>query len=187
MVENALCATAAAFALGIELETISSALRSFTSSADSNPGRLNAYQLNGATVLLDYAHNEAGLIHLLNLARELTNGSGIVRIVIGAAGDRTDESIIEIGRLAGSLAGAVYIRETAKFLRGRESNAELNDLYLKGLEIAGVQPIGIFPTELDAIKAAVSDARAGDVIAAMSYEQGEQAREWLVEQGAIPS
>lgn len=187
MVENALCASAAAIALGVDLDTIASALRSFTSSAGSNPGRLNAYQLNGTTVLLDYAHNEAGLTHLLNLANGLTSGEGIVRAVIGAAGDRTDASIIEIGRIAGALSGAVYIRETAKFLRGREDNAELNALYLQGLGIAGVEPSGIFPTEFDAIKAAVSDALPGDVIAAMSYEQGVQAREWLLQQGAVPA
>jgi cyanophycin synthetase len=186
MVENALCATAAAIALGIDLTTIAAALRSFTSSADSNPGRLNAYQLNGATVLLDYAHNEAGLTHLLNLARGLVSGTGIVRAVIGAAGDRTDESIVELGRLAGTLSDAVYIRETTKFLRGRESNAALNALYVKGLEAANVKPAGIFPSELDAIKAAVSDTANGDVVATMSYEQGAEARAWLIDQGARP-
>jgi cyanophycin synthetase len=186
MVENALCATAAAIALGIGIEPIATALRTFTSSAESNPGRLNAYQLNGATVLLDYAHNEAGLTHLLNLAQGLVHGTGIVRAVIGAAGDRTDESIVEIGRLAGTLSGEVYIRETVKYLRGRENNAELNALYIRGLEAAQVGSARIFPSELDAIKAAVADAAAGDVIATMSYEQGAEARAWLVEQGARP-
>lgn len=186
MVENALCAAAAGLALGYDLATVAEGLRTFSSSADSNPGRLNAYRLGKMTVLLDYAHNEAGLTHLLNLAQGLTSGTGIVRAVIGAAGDRTDESIIEIGRLAGSLSDAVYIRETAKFLRGRESNDELNALYLKGLETAGAEPIGIFPSEFDAIKAAVADSKDGDVVATMSYEQGQQAREWLLEQGATP-
>ncbi|MGH2548137.1 MAG: Mur ligase family protein, partial [Thermomicrobiales bacterium] len=42
MVENALCAIGAAIALNIDLETIANGLRTFSSSAESNPGRLNA-------------------------------------------------------------------------------------------------------------------------------------------------
>jgi cyanophycin synthetase len=184
MVENALCAAAAGIALGYELATVADALRTFASSADSNPGRLNAYQLGEVTVLLDYAHNEAGLTHLLNLARGLASSQ--LRAVIGAAGDRTDESIIEIARLSGAMADAVYVRETAKYLRGRESNAALNELYVRGLAQAGTAAVGIFPSELDAIKAAVADAKPGDVVATMSYEQGTQAREWLLSLGARP-
>lgn len=184
MLENALCAAAAGIALGFDIPTVSKALRSFASSADSNPGRLNAYQLGETTVLLDYAHNEAGLTHLLNLARGLSSSK--VRAVIGAAGDRTDESIIEIARLSGAMADAVYVRETAKYLRGRENNAVLNELYMQGLSLAGTAAVDIYPSELDAIKAAVSDAQPGDVVATMSYEQGAQAREWLLSIGARP-
>ncbi|MGH2549406.1 MAG: hypothetical protein ACRDHN_08450, partial [Thermomicrobiales bacterium] len=111
---------------------------------------------------------------------------GVVRAVIGAAGDRTDQSITEIARLAGTLADAVYVRETAKYLRGRENNAVINALYLQGLETAGTEPIGIYPSEFDAIMAAIADSNAGDVVATMSYEQGAEARAWLVEQGARP-
>jgi cyanophycin synthetase len=186
MVENAVCAIGAAIALNIDLETIATGLRTFSSSAESNPGRLNAYSLNGSTVLLDYAHNEAGLTHLLNLARGLTSGEGVVRAVIGAAGDRTDQSITEIARLAGTLADAVYVRETTRYLRGRENNEVLNALYLRGLETAGTQPVGIYPSEFDAIMAAIADSKAGDVVATMSYEQGAEARAWLDEQGARP-
>lgn len=186
MVENSMCAIGAAIAFGIDLETIRRAVRTFSSDAESNPGRLNAYRLNGVTVLLDYAHNEAGLTHLLELSQGLRSSDGIVRAVIGAAGDRTDESIIEIARLAGSMAGATYIRETARYLRGRSSNAELNALYLLGMRSVAAEPVGIFPSELDAIKAAVGDANDGDVVAVMSYEQGDAARAWLTETGAAP-
>jgi cyanophycin synthetase len=186
MVENALCAAAAGIALGYSPEIVATALRTFASSAESNPGRLNAYRLNDAMVLLDYAHNEAGLSHLLRLARNLVEGNGEVRAVIGAAGDRTDASIREISRIAGELADSVYVRETARYLRGRASNAALNQLYLEGLRSAGTQPVAIYASELDAVKAAVNDSGPGDVVVSMSYEQGEASRAWLLERGASP-
>ncbi len=186
MVENALCAAAAGIALRYSAEIVAEGLRTFASSVESNPGRLNAYRYREAMVLLDFAHNEAGLTHLLLLARSLVEGQGKVRVVIGSAGDRTDESIRAMARIAGEQADAVYARETAKYLRGRSGNEELNQLYLAGLREAGREPVAIYPSELDAIMAAVNDICPGDVVVSMSYEQGEASRQWLLEAGASP-
>ena len=70
MIENALCAAGATLALGIEREEVGARVcaASALDPAD-NPGRLHVYDLNGATVILDYAHNEVGLTHLLAIAR----------------------------------------------------------------------------------------------------------------------
>ena len=184
MVENALCAAAACLSLGIPPEAIATGLATFRSGADQNPGRLNVYRLNGVTVVLDYAHNEAGLTHLLKLSRGLAGDAGQERMIVGAAGDRTDESIIELARLAGAYADAVYLRETARYLRGRADNFALNQLYLNGLRIANRDPAGIYPSEFEAVQAAIADSSDGDVVAAMAYEQPEVSRAWLVEQGA---
>jgi cyanophycin synthetase len=186
MVENALHAAAAGIALGYSPEVVANALRTFASSAESNPGRLNAYRYQDATVLLDFAHNEAGLTHLLQLARNLVEGEGKVLAVIGSAGDRPDVSIRAMARIAGELADAVYARETAKYLRGRSSNEELNRLYREGLRDAGTEPVAIYPSELTAIQAAVNDIGPGGVVVAMSYEQGEASRQWLLQAGASP-
>jgi cyanophycin synthetase len=185
MVENALCAAAAALALGIDPTDVRLGLQSFRSGSDQNPGRLNVYELNGVTVVLDYAHNEAGLSHLLKLARGLAGERGSVRMIVGAAGDRTDESITELARMAGAQADAVYLRETARYLRGRADNNALSQLYLNGLKLANREPVGIFPTEFDAVLKAIADSTTGDVVAAMAYEQPEVSRAWLVEQGAV--
>jgi cyanophycin synthetase len=186
MVENALHAAAAAIALGLSPDVVAAGLRTFTSSAESNPGRLNAYRHRDGTVLLDFAHNEAGLTHLLHLARSLVEGEGRVLSVIGSAGDRPDVSIRGMAQIAGELADAVYARETSKYLRGRAGNDELNELYLQGLKDAGKEPVAIYPSELDAIKAAVGDMQAGDVVVSMSYEQGAASRQWLLDNGATP-
>ena len=106
-------------------------------------------------------------------------------MIVGAAGDRTDESITELARMAGAQADAVYLRETARYLRGRADNNALSQLYLNGLKLANREPVGIFPSEFEAVLEAIADSSAGDVVAAMAYEQPEVSRAWLVEQGAV--
>src|SRR4030065_2204835 len=61
MVQNAMAAAAAAHVAGAHLHDIRQGLRSFTTSIYQAPGRLNVFDLNGRKVLIDYAHNAAGL------------------------------------------------------------------------------------------------------------------------------
>ena len=61
MVQNAMAAAAAAHAGGAHLHDIRQGLRSFTTSVYQAPGRLNLFDLDGVKVLIDYAHNAAGL------------------------------------------------------------------------------------------------------------------------------
>ncbi len=61
MVQNAMAAAAAAHAIGAHLHDIRQGLRSFTTSIYQAPGRLNVFDLDGVKVILDYAHNAAGL------------------------------------------------------------------------------------------------------------------------------
>jgi len=60
-VENVLAASSAAWALGIDREVIAEALGSFDSDADQVPGRFNTFEHQGATVIVDYAHNPSAL------------------------------------------------------------------------------------------------------------------------------
>ena len=81
-------------------------------------------------------------------------------------------------------AGGVYLRETKKYLRGRESNDALNQLYTDALKDVGAVATGIWPTELEATQQAIADSGAGDVVAIMAYEQAGAIRDWLLETGA---
>ena len=56
-VQNALAATAAAWAAGAHLHDIRQGLRTFTTSYFMAPGRLNMFELDGYRVVVDYAHN----------------------------------------------------------------------------------------------------------------------------------
>ena len=64
---------------------ISRGLRSFAQDAADNPGRLNLYERRGVLALVDFAHNEAGLTGLLDVARAVA-GRHNVRLAFGTAG-----------------------------------------------------------------------------------------------------
>ncbi|HET8524404.1 MAG TPA: Mur ligase family protein, partial [Thermomicrobiales bacterium] len=171
MVENALCAAAACLAVGLSENEVRAGLETFSNDPEHNFGRLNIFKVNDVTVVVDFAHNEAGLRHLLALAHDLGDKNGRIISIIGTAGDRTDASLRAIGRIAADQSDRVYIKETAKYLRGRSNNDELNQRYVQGIETAQrTTPWSVEESELAAVKTALQDAQTGDVIAMMCVE-----------------
>ena len=123
-VANALAAAGGARAMGATIEQVADGLRDFRPSADRSPGRLNLFRLGKRVVIVDYAHNEAGLEALLNVADGIAAGGAArtwpVTLIIGTAGDRPDDTIRGIGRIAAMRAQRVVIKESTGFLRGRD-------------------------------------------------------------------
>jgi cyanophycin synthetase len=183
MIENALCAAAATLALDLDREAIGQGLRTFGATPEDNPGRLHVYDLNGATVILDYAHNEVGLRHLLEMARGYRTGNGRLTAIIGTAGDRTDEALREIGRLAAEQTDRVIVKETRRYLRGRASVDEMTALYLECVAAGGNTPHVVAASEPEALEIALRDLQPGDVVAMMCIETGPQSRARLEELG----
>ncbi|MEM7281451.1 MAG: Mur ligase family protein, partial [Pseudomonadota bacterium] len=68
-VSNALGAVLLTAALGVDHEFIVEGLRQ--TQANDNPGRCNLYQINDATVLVDFAHNPDGMQAIFQVASEL--------------------------------------------------------------------------------------------------------------------
>ena len=190
-VANALAAAAAADALGIAPDKIAAGLRSFALDRVVNPGRLNLFEKGGLLILVDFAHNEAGLAGLLEVCRKLSEaagraakrGRGKVRVAIGTAGDRSDELLHGLGLLAGASADEVVIAEKPHYLRGRES-AEMNEIMRAGAAESGYRgPVEAFPTELAAVQGLVERGRRGDVIAVMTHAERAEVFEWLEAEG----
>jgi cyanophycin synthetase len=184
MVENILCASGAARALDIDYEAIAAGLRTFGNDAADNTGRLHVYAWQWGTVILDYAHNEVGLKHLLDLAQTYRAESGRLIAIIGTAGDRTDDALRDIGRLAAEQADHVIVKETHRYLRGRASVDEMTALYLEGVAAGGDPSHEVAPDEVAALDMALARLGAGDVIAMMSIESGPQCRARMDELGA---
>ncbi|HQR81101.1 MAG TPA: cyanophycin synthetase, partial [Actinomycetota bacterium] len=127
-VMNAMAAAGAAFAQGAHLHDIRAGLTGFLPTWDSAPGRLNHIDVNGIHGFIDYAHNPAGLQALGEFLQayleDLSKGNqDIARRrcigVLGTAGDRRDEDIVELGRVAAEYFDAVVLRED-KNRRGRQ-------------------------------------------------------------------
>jgi cyanophycin synthetase len=178
-VANALAAAAAADALGISVRHIRAGLRSFGQDTVSNPGRLNLFEGVGVRVLVDFAHNEAGLAGLLEVARSLTGPAGRLRLALGTAGDRTDEILGRMGALSGARTDDLVICEKRHYLRGR-SVAQMNRIFRDGARAGGYRGrISAYATELGALRALLTRARPGDVVAVMSHVERAEIFAWL--------
>lgn len=187
MIENVLCAAAACLGRGLDREVVAAGLRSFGTDPSHNPGRLHVYDVDGATAIIDYAHNEVGLRYLLELASGYRGEGGRLTAIIGTAGDRTDDALRELGRLAASAGDRVLVKETQRYLRGRASADEMNALFLEGIEAGGNPPHEIVRSELEAVEVALADLKPGDVMAMMCIEEGPVVRQRLGERGRTVS
>ncbi len=161
MIQNVLPVTLAGYLRGFELQDISSALESFIPSPAQTPGRLNLFNFKNFDVLLDYAHNPAGLNALKKLTDKM-DGSPKVGIIAGI-GDRRQEDNEGIGYVASSMFDEVIIRQD-KNLRGR-SEKEIIDMLMKGIHAHDPnKKISTFHTEKEAITFAFEKAKKGSLI-----------------------
>jgi len=180
MVQNAMAAAAAAHVAGAHLHDIRQGLRSFTTSSYQAPGRLNVFDLDGVKVLVDYAHNAAGLDTLGDFVERLTadtsggrpgetSWSANLRVaVVATAGDRRDEDMRELGRVAARYFDDIIVREDRN-TRGRE-RGETAALILEGVREAmarGGTRAGhaeVVLDEMDATRKALDRSRPGDLV-----------------------
>jgi cyanophycin synthetase len=161
MVENILPAIGAAFLSGFSMETIQQALLSFIPSPEMTPGRLNRFEFDQFSVMLDYVHNEAGLIEVERFMSKVKASHKLC--IIGATGDRRDEDIRKLGYYAARMFDEIIIRHD-KDGRGR-SNEEMTALLKEG--ITGVDPkkqVHVISDEKEAICFAVEHAREGSLV-----------------------
>jgi cyanophycin synthetase len=181
MVQNAMAAAAAAHAGGAHLHDIRQGLRSFTTSIYQAPGRLNVFEMDGVKVILDYAHNAAGLETLGEFADRLASDAArsdrpgdasrdanLVVGVVATAGDRRDEDMRQLGRVAARYFNIVIVREDRN-PRGREPG-ETAELVVEGVREAineghaRAGTVEIVLDEMEAARKALDRARPGDLV-----------------------
>jgi cyanophycin synthetase len=180
-IANALAAAAACDALGLTTRQISAGLRSFRLDSAANPGRLNLFERDGTFALVDFAHNEAGMSGLMEVARAVAAGHA-VRLAYGTAGDRTDEILHRLGVIAGD-ADDLVIAEKRHYLRGRDLD-EMNAILRAGAREGGYRGrIESRSTELAALRTLLKRARRGDVCAVMAHVERRELFAWLEQSG----
>ena len=108
-------AAAGARALGASIEEVQRGLLDFRPISTESPGRLNIFRNGDRVAIIDFAHNEAGVSALLDVAEGIAAGAGgrvsPITIIIGTAGDRPDDTLRGIGRIAGEREHLAEVEE----------------------------------------------------------------------------
>jgi len=161
MIQNVLPAVLTGYLNGFSLDDIRVALESFIPSASQTPGRLNMFNFKNYQVLLDYAHNPAGLRALQGMVEKM-EGSPKVGIIAGI-GDRREVDNTEIGKIACEMFDEIIIRQD-KNLRGK-TGEELIAMLQNGIRsINPDKKVTVIPSEKEAITHAVKNVTKGSLI-----------------------
>jgi cyanophycin synthetase len=173
-VANAMAAAAAALAAGAHLHDIRAGLRSFTTSYEVAPGRLNLFEVDGYRVIVDYCHNAAGMRMLGDFVDRLAvppkGGDVIARRrtgVVASPRDRRDKDIRELGEVAARHFDALIVREDRN-LRGRQPG-EIAELVAAGARAAAddgarCRSLEVVLDEMEASRLALDRANPGDLV-----------------------
>jgi UDP-N-acetylmuramyl tripeptide synthase len=176
-VSNLAAAGLAAAALGIAPSVIAGVFARFGTSPADNVGRLMRFDLDGVTVLVDYAHNPDGIRALMAVAVHLRKGGGRLGVQLGHAGNRQVSDFEEIARAAAAFKpDLVVVAENEAFLRGREPGevprAIRAELLRQGLPSAALP---VCMSEVEAVRHALAWARPGDVLALLVHSAAARA------------
>ena len=161
MIQNVLPAVLAANIQGISIEDMKAALETFIPSPAQTPGRLNLFKFNNFTILLDYAHNPAGMRALQKFTDTL---EATVKVgIIAGIGDRRLEDNNEMGSIAAEMFDEIIIRQD-RHLRGKTEEQLIKMLH-DGIKMKDPKKkTSIIPSEKEAITFAVKNAIPGSLI-----------------------
>jgi cyanophycin synthetase len=181
--QNALAVASAAMGVGLPVEAVVEGLRIFVLDPETNPGRANLFELDGKVVIADYAHNEAGLAGLIEIARGFRPPRGRIWLAFDTAGDRTDQILHGMGYLAARGSDRLAIAELIHYLRGRDRQDHIDRL-LAGAADGGATDVPVFIDELHALDWMLKGSRPGDVVGVTALIQRTEIFDLMKERGA---
>ncbi|MEN6629913.1 MAG: cyanophycin synthetase [Sulfuricella sp.] len=159
-IENAMAATAAAWALGLDWQIIRKGLVTFVNDAQTAPGRFNVFDSRGATLIADYGHNPDAMQALVKAVDAMPAKKRMV--VISGAGDRRDVDISHQTQILGDAFDEVLLYQD-QCQRGR-ADGEVLALLQQGLVNARrVKSIEEIRGEFLAIDTALARLKPGDL------------------------
>lgn len=176
-ISNLLQALAAAYSQGVSIEELKEKAVTFQPTPDQSKGRFNRMKIQGREIIVDYAHNIAGLnaffdtVGHINANRKMT--------VISCPGDRQDHEIREMAKIALRNSDSIMIRED-KDLRGRAPYETANMMYSAAIkELSGTsKEIYMVMDELDAYLETWNLSKEGDLLIFL-YEKFPIVNEFL--------
>ncbi len=164
-IANATAAALAALTAAVPRVAIESVLTTFGANDGDNAGRLMVRRVGGVTVLVDYAHNPAGMTALCATAASMPAARRL--LLLGQAGNRDDEQLRALGAAAWHTTkfDRIIIKHLPHMLRGREAAAVPAQLR-EGLQAAGAPEsiVSEASTEFDGVVQALLWAAPGDLL-----------------------
>ncbi|MCJ0764460.1 cyanophycin synthetase [Variovorax terrae] len=159
-IENVMAAVAAAWAVGLNWDTLRHGLASFVNDSSNAPGRFNVMDYRGATVIADYGHNPDAMHALVAAVNAMPSRRRSV--VISGAGDRRDSDIRDQTVILGEAFDDVLLYQDAA-QRGR-ADGEVMGLLREGLAQASrTRHIEEIHGEFLAIDTALARLQPGDL------------------------
>jgi UDP-N-acetylmuramoyl-L-alanyl-D-glutamate--2,6-diaminopimelate ligase len=152
-VSNAVTAGVCALSAGLDFDEVLSGLERL----DGVPGRFE--RVSGGdpvTVIVDYAHTPAGIVHAIATARGL--GDGRVIALVGAGGDRDRDKRPMMGEAASAADLAVITSDNPR----SEDPTTIIDAVVSG--VVGTSRLMVEPDRRAAIRVAIAEAAPGDVV-----------------------
>jgi len=182
-VMNAMQAASAALAIGLPERAVVKGLKTFVTDPERNPGRANLFELDGRVVVVDYAHNEAGMLGFVQICDGLRRAGAEIWLVICAAGDRTDQILHDFGYRAARGSDHLAIAELLRYLRGRERQSTIERL-IAGAKDGGAVEVDVYAHELAGLQGVLARSGRGDVIGVTALGMRTEVFGWLEGAGA---
>ena len=182
-VMNAMQAASAGLAIGLPERAVVKGLKTFVTDPERNPGRANLFELDGRVVVVDYAHNEAGMLGFAEICDGLRRAGAEIWLVICAAGDRTDQILHDFGYRAARGSDHLAIAELLRYLRGRERQSTIERL-IAGAKDGGAVEVDVYAHELAGLQGVLARSGRGDVIGVTALGMRTEVFGWLEGAGA---
>ncbi|MGZ5281186.1 MAG: cyanophycin synthetase [Bacteroidia bacterium] len=165
MIQNILPAVLAGYVRNFKIEDMRLALETFIPSPAQTPGRMNLFQFRHFQLMVDYAHNAAGM-RAISKFLEKIDATHKVGIIAGV-GDRRNEDIISVGEIAAQMFDEIIIRHD-KNKRGR-TEEELTELLMEGINKSEIKrKVVHVKNESQAVEHAIKNAVNGSFITVCS-------------------
>ncbi|MBI2780247.1 MAG: hypothetical protein HYX55_00435 [Chloroflexi bacterium] len=193
-VANALAAAGASRAMGVSLDALRRGLRSFVPTTDASRGRLNVFRDANRIVIVDFAHNEAGVAVLLDVAESMARTAGRqqpapITAIVGLAGDRPDDTLRGVGRIIAGRVDRLVLKEMLHYLRGRSRESVIGEISAGAREGGWHDELPLYGSEVEAMAAELdrtSETRGVEVIVLLCHEQREEIFQLLAERSLRP-
>jgi cyanophycin synthetase len=142
------------------------------------------YTVSDRIVVVDYAHNEEGMIGLTEILGGLRRRGGAIWLAFCSAGDRQNDVLHALGYRAARRADHVVVAELPHYLRGRDPE-DLVTRLRAGAEDGGKIDVPVMPDELHALDMMLDRSRPGDVIGVTALGQRPEIFARLEDVGAV--